>query len=367
MKILYVVKRYGQVGGMERYVWETTRELAEFGHQVEVVCERSHTEIPKNVLVHELGEIAQRPRWLSHLRFGWRVASWLKKNPHDDFVIHSHERINVHDITTFHSTPFANVLDKPFWKLISLRVAINLYLEWRELATAKIIVPNSSAIRSQLANYYPAFQDKLAFPITPGVDMTPTRKFSPAPAKGGIIAFVGCEWKRKGLPLAVKIVAELRRSRPDLELWVIGPKAEDVQHLFETWNGGYRLLDWQKDTSYLHKIDALIHPASAEAYGMVISEAMSSRIPVVVSSACGAAKDVQAQSGTVVSLDAALSNWVDALQIQLQRTDLPPPFTRSWKEIAREYKRVYLQCISMKNANVKNGRSQKSHLINSNH
>ena len=45
MKILHVVRRYGPVGGMERYVWELTHELRKLGHEVEVLCELlpSHT------------------------------------------------------------------------------------------------------------------------------------------------------------------------------------------------------------------------------------------------------------------------------------------------------------------------------------
>lgn len=368
MKILYIVKRYGLVGGMERYVWETTRELAISGHHVEVVCEQCHSEIPEGILVHELGKIAERPRWLSHLRFNWKVKSWLEQNPHDDFLIHSHERLGVHDLTTFHGTPFANVLDKPLWKILSLRVAMNLYLEWRELSTAKIIVPNSSAIRSQLANYYPKFRNKLVAPITPGVTVSSSREIHTPSATGGVIAFVGCEWKRKGLPFAVKVIAELRRSRPELELWVIGPKAEDVQHLFKGWNDGYRLLGWQTDTSYLHnKIDVIIHPAVSEAYGMVVSEAMSAQIPVVISSACGVAKDVKEESGKVVSLQAPIDDWVTALQTQLQRTDLPPAFSRSWAEIACAYESAYRQCKSKISSEARNADLQREHSVNLNH
>lgn len=346
MKILYVVRRYGLVGGMERYVWENTRELAARGNQVEVVCERCHTKAPDHVLVHELGEIAPRPRWLSLLRFGWNVKRWLQQNPRPGFVIHSHERLDVHHITTFHNTPFASIREKPIWKRLSLRVAMHLYLERRELACAKIIVPNSSAIRSQLANYYPEFRDKLSLPITPGVDMTSPREKHAIPADGGVIAFVGCEWKRKGLPFAAKVVAELRRTRPQLEFWVVGPVENEVQHLFKDWNGGYRLLGWQTNTAALHnKVDVLLHPARAEAYGMVIAESMSAQVPVVVSSVCGAAKDVKQESGQVVSLQAPTNDWVAALQSQLQRTDLPPAFSRSWHEISCAYEESYRQCL----------------------
>lgn len=336
MNILHIVRRYGAVGGMERYVWELTRELAASGHHVEIVCERCYQEKPQDVIVHELGEIASRPRWLSLLRFSGHVSSWLKNNPRPGFIIHSHERVSLHDVTTFHAQPFASVRDKPFWKRLSLRVAMHLYLERRELSVAKLIVPNSSTIRSQLEHYYPQFSNKLTMPITPGTAIMP-RTWQTAPAKGGVIAFVGVEWKRKGLALAVPIVAELRKTRPELEFWVIGPPATEIKHLFSGWDGGYRLLDWLGDSEYMNTVDVLLHPASAEPYGMVIAEAMAAQIPVVISNKCGAALDVNVLSGAIISLKAPKIEWIKALNAQLQRCSAPPLFINNWSQVALKY------------------------------
>jgi len=33
MKLIQIVRYYGPVGGMERYVWETAREPVKLGHQ----------------------------------------------------------------------------------------------------------------------------------------------------------------------------------------------------------------------------------------------------------------------------------------------------------------------------------------------
>ena len=107
---------------MERYVWELTLQLKQLGYPVTVVCERCHVEKPEGISVYELGEVAQRPSWVAALRFDWRVVRWLAANPQADRLIHSHERISSHDITTFHSPPFATVFEKRWWKLISLRV-----------------------------------------------------------------------------------------------------------------------------------------------------------------------------------------------------------------------------------------------------
>lgn len=344
MNILHVVRRYGPVGGMERYVWEVTRELAALGHHVEVVCERCHAEKPTGVEVHELGEIAPRPRWLSLLRFGRRAARWLEQNPRPGFVIHSNERMDFHHVTTFHGPPFATIFEKPIHRLLSLRVWMQLYLERRELAVAQCIVSNSGVVRAQLARYYPRFTGKLTKPVAPGVAPMPQHAWRPAPENGGVVLFVGKEWQRKGLPLAVRIVAEMRRTRPALELWVAGPDPREVEHLFSGWQGGYRLLGWRDDNAYLQSADVLLHPASAEPYGMVISEAMAAQVAVVVSDVCGAADDVAFEAGSVVPLQAEMQVWMAALEAQLQRTDAPPVFARSWRDVAREYEAIYRQC-----------------------
>ncbi|MEK7811593.1 MAG: glycosyltransferase family 4 protein [Pseudomonadota bacterium] len=341
MKIIHIVRRYGPVGGMERYVWETTLELAKQGHQLQVLCESCVAEKPRGIEVHELGGKFYRPRWLYYWRFGRRVEKWLRTNPQPGWLIHSHERVGVHDVTTFHGPPFATVRDKPWWKKISLRVMMQLSMERRELRVAKQIIPNSAVIAHQLADYYPEYAHKLTQPIVPGVLPGVVRSHRSVDVDGGIIGFVGREWQRKGLPLAVQVAAQLRQSRPLLELWVIGPEEKEVRHLFRDWQGGYRLFGWRSDSLHFREIDVLLHPAKAEPYGMVISEAMAACVPVVVSDACGAAAQVSVLAGEVIGLDVSLEHWARAVERQLARAAAPPRFVRGWDVVAQEFEDVY--------------------------
>lgn len=336
LQLLHVVRRYGPVGGMERYVWELTLQLQQLGHRVTVICEHCHAEKPKGITVIELGEIAQRPRWLSALRFDRHVVRWLTANPQPDRLIHSHERISSHDITTFHASPFATVVEKPWWKLISLRVAMQLFLEKRELSNARCIVPNSQIIEQQLTHYYPQFTHKLAEPIMPGVVTGVVREFRSVSTDGGVIGFVGKEWKRKGLPTAVAAVKQLRRTRPNLQFHVVGPDVSEVQHLFADWQDGYVLKGWGDKADYV-EFDVLLHPAKAEPYGMVISEAIAAKVPVVISDVCGASVHVTSAAGEILPLNTPINVWVAALEHQLRRTEHVPQFERSWLKVAQEY------------------------------
>lgn len=343
MKIIHIVRRYGPVGGMERYVWETTQELVKLGHEVQVICEVCLAEAPAGIAVHQLGRMRYRPRWVYYMRFSHRVHAWLQANPQPGWLIHSNERIGVHDVTTIHGPPFASVRDKPWWKKVSIRVAAQLWLERRELRVAKAIVPNSEIIAKQLAHYYPEYAHKLTAPIVPGVLPGVMRTAHAVPSDGGIIGFVGREWQRKGLPLAVEIAAHLRQTRPNLELWVVGPEEQEIAHLFKGWQGGYRLFGWRTDNAHFEKIDVLLHPAKVEPYGMVISEAMAAQVPVVVSDLCGAAAQVTADHGAVVRLDASVQEWVEAVETQLARAAPVPGFIRGWDVVAEEFAGLYTQ------------------------
>jgi len=345
MHIIQVVKRYGPVGGMERYVWELTRELQMLGHQVTVLCERCHAEKLEGIEVVELGETAKRPRWLSQVRFSMRVTHWVREHPDTSSVIHSHERLGVHDVTTFHGPPFATIYEKGWWRFISIRVWVRLYLERRELETAKIIVPNSSFISKQLIRYYPEMSGKLGAPIVPGVLPIRQREMRVVPPDGGVVCFVGWEWRRKGLPMAMAIVSALRLTRPNLELWVVGPKPAELEGMFAGWQGGYRLLGWRDDNEYFSEVDVLLHPAIAEPYGMVIAEAMAARVPVVISDVCGAAEHVIEEAGSVLSLNATIDGWCRAVSQQLDRSLPVPLFDRSWATVAQEYKDIYRKIL----------------------
>ena len=341
LQLLHVVRRYGPVGGMERYVWELTLQLQQMGHQVTVVCERCHIGKPSGITVIELGEVAKRPRWVAAIRFNRRVANWLTENPQPSTLIHSHERISSHHITTFHGPPFATVFEKTWWKRISLRVAMQLFLERRELTNARYVVPNSPFIKQQLTHYYPELAHKLTEPIVPGVKVGVLREPRNVPSDGGIIGFVGKEWQRKGLPFAVAIVKKLRTKRPNLRFVVVGSEVNQVQHLFADWQSGYELKGWSDQAPYA-EFDVLVHPAKAEPYGMVISEAMAAKVPVVISDVCGAAIHVTVEAGTVLPLSVGMDEWVDALEHQLSRANAVPQFEYSWHEVAQEYEKIYL-------------------------
>lgn len=348
-EIVQIVRNWGPVGGMEAYVWHLTNELAQKKCAVTVICEKSHTtETSQNIRVIEIGQFKKKPRWLMYLRFANHAEKIIKSlRIEKNLIVHSHERSISHDITTFHSMPFASIKEKPWWKLLSTRVWAYLKMEKRELGGFKgqsvTVIPVSDVIAKAIGKFYPYIKTNIETPITPGVTPMPIRQNKLVPENGGIVGFIGKEWKRKGLPLFVNIVRELKIKRPNLKAFVLGPEKREVEDLCKELNGTLVLKGWQPSGNLYQELDLLIHPASSEAYGMVIAEAMSCRVPVVVSDACGAATDVSKDCGSILSLNSNLSRWVNESEMWLNKTKDIPNYERSWSNVADEYLIQYLK------------------------
>jgi len=344
MNILQIVRRFGPVGGMERYVWELTRELAAMGHHLQVLCEVDLSPKPlANVEVHALGAVRPKPRWLAHIRFSKRVDRWLLQHPQSDTIIHSHERITKHQISTFHGPPFAQIYDQPVWKRLSLRARMNLWLERRELCgnQVQIIAPNSIRIARELENYYPEVKERICKPVVPGVKPCTKRQPRKTAADAGVIGFVGKEWKRKGLTMAINIVSKLAETRPNLAFKVAGPPPEAIDHLFRLATFKYELLGEVDSRELYQQFDLLLHPARQEPFGMVITEALSAGVPVVISDLCGAATEVNSSNGKVMPFNASIEQWVEAIDFWLNNPDHNIDYHHGWKDVASEYEQLY--------------------------
>ena len=330
---------------MESYAWHLSQELVKLGCSVTVLCESNENPIKDPALeVVCLPRASARPRWLALLKFSIRVADYVKQHHLSGFVIHSHERTSVHQVTTFHGPPFAHVKNKPIWKLLSFRVWAHLWLEKREVLGKQVrwVVPNSTVIRDELLTHYPQLASRLSVPIPPAVSTNiPSRSQREVDSTGGVIGFVGKEWKRKGLLKVLEIYKTLRQVRPNLKLLVVGVDQRVVHDLWGNSLGAIKAVGWKDAAPFYQDMDLLLHPANQEPFGMVVIEAMAARVPVVISSNCGAREYLSVDHGEVLALDSGVDSWVQACDRQLRRATAPPGFARGWDQVAREYLNIY--------------------------
>jgi UDP-glucose:(heptosyl)LPS alpha-1,3-glucosyltransferase len=127
----------------------------------------------------------------------------------------------------------------------------------------------------------------------------------------------------------------------------LGPERAEVVDVCRDYPGAIDFLGWQSSGSFFQELDLLIHPASSEAYGMVIAEAMACHVPVLVSDACGAAVDVSEHHGTVLSLHHSVGEWAQAGDALLRNTQSMAGYLRPWTQVAAEYETQY-HAISLK-------------------
>jgi UDP-glucose:(heptosyl)LPS alpha-1,3-glucosyltransferase len=343
LRIVQVVKRFGMCGGMEEYAYRLTCELSKLGVKVHVVCEEKVSEPEVGTIeIVQLGKSLRKPRWLSHIIFAKKVGNWAIMNTEKDTIIHSHERINCHHVTTIHSTLYNF---PPKRKFPSLRNYFNEFIEKRELSCASVekIVPVSALISDQIATKHSSGIPKLVPAIPPGISPINAikKEFDP---NSPVIGFMGREWKRKGLPKVIEIWRELRKKFPFARLCLAGFPIDEPIGIFEDEHGFIDILGHvgRKEVFY-EKIDILVHPAKREAYGMVIAEALSAGVPVLCSSECGAS--VHAPKGTCCTLSSEIQTelWTQCLKEILEKPHLGqlPPFSRPWENVAQDYLRVY--------------------------
>jgi UDP-glucose:(heptosyl)LPS alpha-1,3-glucosyltransferase len=345
MELAHVVGSYGPVGGLESYAWDLTQGLAAAGHRVTVLCADTQAADPGPVTVVPLGTMNTRRGWLWALSLSARVADWLRAHPVPGRIVHSHVRTGSHHVTTFHTTPFLHPRRGPGLDLLSPRVFAHWWMERRELlgAAVQAVVPVSAHIGELLRERYPAA--RIAEPIAPAAKPVAPRVFRRVDPRGGRIGFIGREWKRKGLPFALRVVEALAARRPQLEFVVAGPPEGEVRDLFAAARVPYRLAGWV-DTQHAYRdLDLLLHPAEREAFGMVLTEALSAGVPVVASSACGAAPVVAVNGGAVLGLDAGIEAWAAACDRQLDRDAPLPPYRRGGDALCEDYARVYARIV----------------------
>jgi len=151
--------------------------------------------------------------------------------------------------------------------------------------------------------------------IPPGLPTpaVPVREPNPATFR---FLLIGRNARRKGADLFIEAVRRLRRQGQAVEAVLVG----DAAYAELEGEPGFQAFPWiDRERLYrevLPTSDALVHPARAEGFGLVVAEAMSFAMPIVVSDHGALPEIVRAgETGAVVPVDDvdALSGAMAAL------------------------------------------------------
>lgn len=286
--VVHIVRRYGMCGGMEKYVWELTHHLLQFDLSVEVVCEEVFGVPDSRITVHTVDLAPPRPRWKSMLQFRDAVDAFIDTELQKrTMIIHSHERSKKHHITTFHGPPM-NHRDKWLAWLPNKRIRTWNKMELEELEgrNVRCIVVVSENIKSELLKKYPQLNPMSFLVGYPGVGkFKPNQAIRESRTPQKRFIFVGKEWKRKGLDIALDIVIQLGRVQP-VTLDIYGPCLDELPKAVVQCPL-VRVVGWVDEIPWAD-YTALIHPARDEPFGMVVAEARQFGLPVLTSKNTGA-------------------------------------------------------------------------------
>lgn len=299
-----------QGGGAERYSIALVEQLAN-RHEIHVFAQDIAPSLTKEwpgVRFHRVSSPLRKSRWLNQLWYA--TATWWATRKGFD-VVHSHENTWHGQVQTVHVLPikynlfhdlsagrkaqrWLNVLTSP-------RLLAYLGLEHGRFATQqnRHVVLTSPSLLAIFKATYPACSNALSV-ITPGVakvnftfDKAVARQALGLPAQGWMIAFVGNDYEKKGLSTLFQALKALPEH---VNLAVVGSQAQMAvyQKLANQLDLAQRVhfLGAIADVSQVYQAaDCLAHPTREDTFAMVVLEAMSYGLPVVVSQAryCGIA------------------------------------------------------------------------------
>jgi glycosyltransferase involved in cell wall biosynthesis len=320
MKIAVFNRHFArQAGGAESYSVALVEGMAE-QHEVHVFAQIIDHAHP-NVTYHKVPGPLRRPRWLNQLFFA--TYTWWKTRKDFD-VIHSHENTWHGQVQTVHVRPIRYNLFYPNhralagWRLalrwlkvcISPRLGFYVWLEAARMRCAKVVAV-SQAMQSQTLIAYPHLKAQAVPIILPGVDesqLTLTQAQARAalglPQNKRLILFVGNDYARKGLPA---LLAAMSALRANIHVVCVGAALQMSKFQLIAAEKGIaervHFVGNLSDMSLAYRAaDLLVHPTLEDSFAMVVLEAMSYGIPVVVSSKkyCGISAFLQHEKDVLI-------------------------------------------------------------------
>ncbi len=313
-------------GGAERYSVALVQQLV-LRHEIHVFAQEFGIDVP-GVINHHVPHLLTRPRWLNLLCYNLWVG-WATRSNFD--IVHSHEASWCGNVQTVHVRPIRATRASDVRGLRRLLRRIGVVLSPRLLyyigverarltpSKSKAVVAVSDMLRDELEACYPALKGHVdvvppgVSPVSPDINREETRRRFKIPSDVPLMLFVARDYNRKGLPALMQAMTlELRPhlliAGSETENAAVRLRAEALGIEARVHFAGILKDPWPA----YHTADLLVHPTLEDTFGMVVAEAMSQGLPVVVSGAawCGISAGLTDGENALVLADPR-----DAIQI----------------------------------------------------
>jgi UDP-glucose:(heptosyl)LPS alpha-1,3-glucosyltransferase len=372
LRIAFLTKNFdAKAGGAERYAVALAEQLSQ-RHEVHVFSQTVGAVLP-GVSYHPVRWAVRRPRWINQLLFAY--ATW-RMTRHGYDVVHSHENLWHGQVQTLHVLPMrytllrAKVGLKRLWKLLGMvsspRLLAHLGLERSRFQNdGRAYVAVSETLRAVVAQTYKGSEHAMHV-IPPGIaevagaasahERLTARDALGLPLQGRCLLLVGNDLRKKGLGCVIQALALL--SDPSAFVAVAGHAGQRA-----VWEAMARALGVGSQLHFLGMredvgvgyvaADFLVHPSLEDTYAMVVLEAMSHALPVIVSQAayCGISAELTHGVNALLlqdpndahALAQAVSQLQDSLDLQQRLGESGVEFAtqRTWVSVALRYERLY--------------------------
>jgi UDP-glucose:(heptosyl)LPS alpha-1,3-glucosyltransferase len=360
-------------GGAERYSIALVEQLAQ-RHEIHVFAQ--HIDHHRaGVSYHKVPAPFARPRWINQLWFAL-ATWWLTRSDFD--VVHSHENTWHGKVQTVHVLPVKYTLFQGVfgWRLVlrcikvitSPRLLAYLGLErYRyDVRDGRAVVVTSDKVKEVMAQVYPMTISSLKV-VTPGVtalhsatdaqSQSAARAHLGLPLEGRCVLFVGNDYGKKGLS---SLIHALRDLPKDVFVAVVGNAEQIPKFLNEARACGQAsriyFLGALKDVDIAYRAaDCLAHPTLEDTFAMVVLEAMSFGLPVVVSGEeyCGISASLTHGDNALIlenprdvdaladAIDSVLADENFAHQISVAAKEFAA--CHLWSVIARKQEEIYAE------------------------
>lgn len=321
LKIAVLTRNYNSSGGgAERYCVELTERLSKI-YDVHVYSQFNDEQSP-GITFHHIPQWIKRPSFLN--RFIFSCLTKLKvKGKYD--IVHSHALVQYADLYTFHvpciKTKFSKskgIKKALLWLgvLISPRKITYLLLENSQIKPAlnRHFISVSEYLSRNLIQNYPQLKGHITIAY-PGSKITSTNEDQllkirnrfrisyNIPESSFVLLFVAHGFKRKGLSSIIKAMELL--SDDDIHIVVVGGgNPNEITINSNTVKTNTHFVGVVKNMDDIYPVaDTLIHPTLGDTYGMVVSEAMSYKLPVIVSNSryCGFSEHLDSKNSIILS------------------------------------------------------------------
>ncbi len=359
------------VGGMQVYVLELSRELARLGYEVDMFTRRDadlpHVEeVERNLrlvridagpaeAVEKEAQVAFLPEFIRNMRPYTRS----KSRPYD--VLHSHywqsgragmiiaREANLPHVTMFHT--LGEVKNRA--RITEREPRLRILHEHRVARGVDAIVTASEHERILLERHYGARQAKMVT-IPCGVDLSLFEKRDRAasrerlglPQDGAVLIWVGRLEKLKGVDILISAVAQLE-SR-DFTLLIVGGEGNSgelhaqlmAQAAAEGIAANVRFtgaVPHDELPTYYSAADVCVVPSYYESFGLVAVEAMACGTPVVASRVGGLVSTVEDGVNGFLIPWRCPEPFADKLEILLRNPNLRANFSKAAAQSVKRY------------------------------